>query len=453
MTHSGRIRDVLLIRPVSRAFSCFPPLNLMMLAAYLSREGFSVRVLDLYHPADAAELEAMTAASLPVVFGVTATTPEFPDAVCLIHRLKCRFPSVPIVLGGVHMSALGVDALIESGADFGVVGEGEAVLAGLVSRLAAGDGRVHGIPGLVFREGGRGVANAPAPVFADVDSLPPADWESVSAERYFANPWGILQERPRTGFIVTSRGCPCSCPSCASGFVTGAAFRGRHPELVVDEIETLHRRYGVGEILVAEDNFTLDRDRAFAICEGILARGLDIAWRTPNGISPDTLDVELARLMKKSGCYLTGFSTECPGNFDRFDILAEKIAVCRESGMRTFCSFILGRPDETLDSARTMIRFAMRSRVDIAHFGVWAPYPGSPEFERFKDVPGMREWGRYLLFDALPVSGLPPRRIKSLMRYAYLSFYLRPARARLYAGMMKPAQIAWALKAFLTYLR
>jgi len=223
--------------------------------------------------------------------------------------------------------------------------------------------------------------------------------------------------------------------------------------LVVDEIEELRRRRGVGEILVAEDNFTRDRDRAAAICEGLLGRGLDIAWRTPNGIPPDTLDVELARLMRRSGCYLTGFSTECGGGEALPDMLAGKIAMCRDAGMTTFCSFIFGRPGDTVDSARAMTRFAIRSGVDIAHFGVWAPYPGSPDFEAFRNRPGMRDWDRYLLFEALPASGLPPDQVKSLMRSAYLSFYLRPARAGLYSKMLRPARIAWALKAFRTYVR
>lgn len=56
----------------------------------------------------------------------------------------------------------------------------------------------------------------------------------------------------------------------------------------MDEIEGLYRTYAVREFLFVDDNVTFDRDRAAAICEEILRRGLDISWRTPNGVRIDT---------------------------------------------------------------------------------------------------------------------------------------------------------------------
>ena len=134
-------------------------------------------------------------------------------------------------------------------------------------------------------------------VAPDVDALPLPAWDLIRAERYFSRPWGIVQERKRTGFILTSR-------------TRGTTFRGRAPSLVVDEIEALYRTHGVREFLIAEDNFTTVPERAAAICEEILRRGLNIAWRIPNGVRAESLDPPLVKLMRKSGCYLLGFGIE-----------------------------------------------------------------------------------------------------------------------------------------------
>ena len=454
--------DLLLIKPESAAFSSFPPLNLMILAASTKQRGYTVGVLDLCYEEDRADLENLDRRRLPLLIGLTATTPEFNSASRVVRQLKSWFPELPIVIGGVHISALGAEALLDSGADFGVVGEGEEALCLLLEGIAEklSESYFESIPGLLIRRGEGILTVPPAQKFADVDSLPFADWDCLRSERYFSRSWGILQERDRTGFIVTSRGCPYSCSFCSSGCTSGKVFRGRSPSLVVDEIEILYRRFGIREFLIADDNFTLDRERVVSICEEILRRGLDISWRTPNGVRVDSIDLELVRIMRKSGCYLIGFGIE---SADRsvmartnksimLNQVVDNVAMCRSEGFMTFGTFILGLPGETIKSAQATISFAVKSGIDIAHFGTYLPFPGSPDFDEMKDLPGMRDWDRYVLFEPLPCSDLTPSEMKTLMRKAYVKFYFRPARARLYLKMLKPAQMVWALRAFRTYL-
>lgn len=423
---------VLLIKPRSAAFSAFPPLSLMYLAAFLRENGHDSRILDLGYQEDAADLEALSDSDRPALFGITATTPEFPEAIRIVRALKARFPDVPVAVGGVHVSALGADAVSEAGADFGIVGEGEETLAALAAALD-NDGRgvdLSGILGLIFKDDTGVRENQPRKQLPDIDALPPPAWDLVRAERYFSRPWGIVQKRKRTGFVVTSR-----------------RSRARAPGPVVDEVEALYRTHGVREILIAEDNFTQDPQRAAAICEEIMRRGLDIAWRIPNGVPAGTLDPRLVDLMSRSGCYLLGFRIESPDGTD-----ADAIATARRHGIMTFGTFILGFPGETRQTMLETIRYAVRSGVDIAHFGFYAPYPGSDDFDKMKDLPGMRDWDRYLLFEPLPCLPLPPGQMKAILRRAYLSFYVRPERLRLYAQLLKPAQMLEAARALYAYL-
>ena len=76
---------------------------------------------------------------------------------------------------------------------------------------------------------------------------------------------------------MTSRGCSYKCTFCSTtkNFQT---FRARSPENVLDEIELLVKKYGVKEVHFQDDNFICYHDRAIAIAEGMMKRGLRINW-------------------------------------------------------------------------------------------------------------------------------------------------------------------------------
>lgn len=179
MSKPLQTKRVLLLKPRSFAFSSSPPLNLMSLAAFLRARGYASRILDMGFPEDVADLQALGNAAPPVLFGVTATPPEFPEAIRLVRGLKARFPDVPVVIGGIHVSALGVDAVSEAGADLGVCGEGEETLAELVGALDEdGPGAdLSGILGLIIRDDTGVRMNHARPVMRDIDALPPPAWD------------------------------------------------------------------------------------------------------------------------------------------------------------------------------------------------------------------------------------------------------------------------------------
>lgn len=453
---------VVLLKPESFAFSSFPPLNLMALAAYLRKRGFEPGILDLNFPADIQEFQALGIPDRPVLFGVTATTPEFPEAVRLVSVIRKRFPDVPVVLGGIHVSALREAAVREAGADFGVYGEGEETLAELVTALAGGGGRsaLSRIRGLIQRDGAEISCNPPRDPVDDIDTLPPPAWDLIRTGHYVDAPWHILQKQEKTGSILTSRGCPFGCSFCASHTTMGRAFRGRSAGKVVDEIEDLHRTYGIGEFLFIDDNFTFERDRAAAICEEILVRGLEISWRTPNGVRIDTLDDSLVKLMKRSGCYLLGFGIESgdpqilrrAGKGLDLDGVGEAVSMVRSHGISTFGFFILGLPGETMTSALRTIDYARRLDLDFAHFGFYAPYPGSREFQRLPDHRKSGGWERYLFIEPYPHDGLHPAILKALIRFAYLSFYLSPSRLKIMTEAFRPKNLPMVSRILYHYL-
>jgi hypothetical protein len=159
------------------------------------------------------------------------------------------------------------------------------------------------------RNGERAAGNgtlAGAPI-ADLDALP-------DAERPMA---GALVARGRTLNVQASRGCTGSCAYCCAPsfpYPPGRRWRARSPERTVDEIATLHRRFGAVGFNFVDDDFlgppTLAAARAAAFRDAFASRRLRVAFGVQ--VRPRSLSVEaIASLVAAGLAYvLVGFETD-----------------------------------------------------------------------------------------------------------------------------------------------
>ena len=118
------------------------------------------------------------------------------------------------------------------------------------------------------------------------------------------------------------------------------------------------------------------------ICDAIIDRKIDIRWTPPNGIAIWTLDRELLKKIKRSGCYRLTFGIES-GNPETQKFIGKKLdrervkEVIRNAnslGLWTLCTFIIGFPYETREAIYDTIDFAIDSGTDLALFyrlGLW----------------------------------------------------------------------------------
>ena len=91
----------------ARRASTWPPLNLAYLAAVAEAAGHTVRIIDGQienMPVD--EMVRRAVLFSPDIIGVTATTPFFHIVEHLARELKRSLGSVPIALGGTHLTVL-----------------------------------------------------------------------------------------------------------------------------------------------------------------------------------------------------------------------------------------------------------------------------------------------------------------------------------------------------------
>jgi radical SAM superfamily enzyme YgiQ (UPF0313 family) len=136
----------------------------------------------------------------------------------------------------------------------------------------------------------------------------------------------------------------------------------------------LKERYRVGEIQFIDDNFTLDRDRAFRLFRMMIEKKLELGWCAPNGVQIDTLDDRMLESMRASGCYELFFAVEsgCQEVLDRIvrkplDLsrVPGLVKKARGLGIRVNAFFMIGLPGESLSQVRQTLRFAREIGVDF----------------------------------------------------------------------------------------
>lgn len=368
---------VLLVAPPSSSYlgAARPPTGLGYIAQALQDAGIEHSVVDLRTRGDLRSLQARIASFRPDLIGLSLVSYEYLRSYALIRGIKAFAPDTPIVVGGPHVSVLG-KAVLEAcpEIDLGIVHEGEQPLV----ELCRGERPLEEIPGLLFRRGGQVLAG-PAPV-------PRLDLDAISFPRY--ERFDLRRYAPEI-LLVTSRGCPYRCIFCPNS-LTAKKFRARSPGHVVDEIEYWYGR-GIRQFSVDDDNFTLDKQRVYDICNEIERRGLrGLFIRCANGIRADRVDRDLLARMQEVGFKEVAFGADGGNDHVLHDIVhkGETIADIHRAlqdacdlGLKVKLFIIVGHPGETMSDVEDSLALAQRYPIVWLHLNNPIPYPGTELYE------------------------------------------------------------------------
>lgn len=430
---------ILLIQPNYDAHVIHPPLGLGYLASFLRTRKHKVFIFDgTLKNASIGDFVKAVEEFGPGLVGISVLTRGHNQVKEIIKALKSKFTDLPVVIGGAQVSAVPVEALADLKADFGVIGEGEATLLELVERVEKGKKELEKIDGLVFRDDqGKIRVNRGRQSIGDLDSLPFPAWDLIPPKQYRIAPILEPARAQPIAPIITSRGCPYNCSFCASQATWGRRIRFRSPENVLREIKMLKDNFGVKEIHFADDNFTMDIQRAEKICDLMIKEKVGLPWQCPNGVRIDRLILPLLKKMRRSGCYALGLGIESGNqaildqNNKKLDlkIVPKVLGNLRKVGIESYGFFILGLPGDTKKTIKQTIDFALSHPFDRAWFNIFTPYPGSPAFNqwlgkrKFTDV----DWERHDCSTAvMAVDDLSLGEIEKLQKQALRRFYLRP---------------------------
>jgi len=311
---------------------------------------------------------------------------------------RYRDRGVPVVMGGLHVTALPEEAR-EHGA-IPVVGEGELTWPRIIADLRGGRlaSEYRGPDGVQFD-----LADAPVPRY-----------ELLDLERY------------NRLTVQTCRGCPHRCEFCASSVLIAPHYRVKPVARVLKEIHRIRSIWPDPFIEFADDNSFVNRDHARELLTALRDQGL--RWFTETDISIAN-EPELLELMRASGCRqvliglespvpegLAGLETNSDWKRRRQPDYLAAIRTIQAHGITVNGCFVLGLDgqDETIFDA--VHDFVERSGLYEVQITVLTAFPGTPLHARLKREGRLLKedaWERCTLFDVNHVpSGMSPERLR-----------------------------------------
>jgi radical SAM superfamily enzyme YgiQ (UPF0313 family) len=225
----------------------------------------------------------------------------------------------------------------------------------------------------------------PPRALRDINGFRRHDYTLIPVPRYYD-----LKGKRQLDYIG-SQGCRFRCAFCADPFVYQRRWVGLEPARMGAEIEEWWRRYGFTDLNFQDETFFTSTDRAVAVAEELLRRGVAITWAaTMRADQCARMSDAALHACKRSGLrrVLVGVESGSPDMLRRIrkDITVEQVLDTAERlracGIGAQFPFIVGFPDEPEESVAATLTLAARLRGMSPQFETmifyFKPYPGSP---------------------------------------------------------------------------
>jgi anaerobic magnesium-protoporphyrin IX monomethyl ester cyclase len=454
-------KNILLVHPlgyrreaagkdISRLANIMPPIGLASIAAYLKGRGIDATIIDCYaRPNSDRLIRDYLLREKPAFMGLSCTTSNFLDGVRLTELAKSILPNIQVVFGAAHVSALKERVLQDFPViDFVVVGEGEQTLSELVE---SGGKEAASVQGVVYREtGGEVCFTGYRAKGIDLDTLPFPAYEKL--EGYPAAYKLPIFNYPKTpnSTCVSSRGCPYACSYCDRS-VFRRSFRYNSAEYIYEHLRYLKERFGVRHINFYDDQFTFKRKRVEDFTRMLIDRPLEMTFNC--AARAEHIDLDLLRQMKAAGCWMVSLGIET-GDENllaqhrqnaNLRLLADKIRLIKQAGIRTKGLLMMGLPGETENSIKKSMDYVFSLPIDDFNLAKFTPFPGSPIYEKIHELGQFDEdWEKMdcMHFLFIP-EGMTKERMEALFQKFYKAHFMRSKVIWGYATMLWRSPDSW----------
>ena len=409
--------DIQLIRPPAvesfrfATTSISLPIGLAYISSSLKEHGFTVEILDAVGEAPKNRTGYykgyLVGSSLKEIvekinpnskcIGISVIfTHEWPAVVKLVSLIKEKFPNMPVILGGEHISAMPEFSLMTSNADYIVMGEGEETIIELIKAIK-NEETFQKIEGIGYRINNQVVINNRRNRQQSIDKISYPDWDSFNVKGYHENRFvGGMYSDNLTIPILATRGCPYQCTYCSAPNMWLPLWIPRDPVLVVDEIEYYVKKFGAGNFPFQDLTAIIKRDWIKAFCEELIKRELNITWQLPTGTRSEAIDSEIAFLIKKSGMTSMAYAPESGSEETRkyikkkmkTDKLFNSVDAAAQADLNVAVFLVIGFPHDLpkhLEENKNFVERLAKHGVTDLSVGFYMALPGTELFHSLYD--------------------------------------------------------------------
>lgn len=364
----------------------FMPIGILRVAAYLEKEGIGVDFLDLAGVRNYHEVVQDYIKQNPDVlhYGITATTPQYPNAVKISEILSLY--DTFVTLGGPHVSLIHSAKKkgsrraerhfreVEKSFDALVCGDGEkayrdAVITSLHKTWDADDPK-----------SGLWLTNE------DLDRLPLPSRHLIDIDSY-----EYKIDCYDSISVICQLGCPFNCQFCGgrnSPFLR--RVRTRSVNSVVKEIAHLYFKYGKTGFMFYDDELNVSKSFKDLLRELVkLQKNVGRTFRFRGFLKSELFDEEQADLMYKAGFrwILTGFESgdsRILENIQKKATLEDNtkfVEIAHKYDLKVKALMSIGHAGETFRSIQNTKNWLLEIKPDEFDCTIITPYPGSPYYD------------------------------------------------------------------------
>ncbi|MCM8763816.1 MAG: B12-binding domain-containing radical SAM protein [Candidatus Omnitrophica bacterium] len=302
--------------------------------------------------------------------GITSITCTAPRAYEIADEFRKR--KVPVIMGGIHPSALPQEAALHS--DAVVIGEAEGIIDKLLSDFKKG--RLE-----KFYSSSERVS---------LLNLPLPRRDLLSGNKYYKE----------MDLVQTTRGCPFNCDFCSVSDFFGCTYRTRPIPDIIREVKLLKNR---AVIFFVDDNIAGQKDYARELFNALIP--LKVRWFSQASIII-ARDTELLKLAARSGCkaLFIGFESissnslrQVGKSMNRVNEYKEGIKRLHDNGIGVIGAFIFGFDSDTNEVFDETIDFIESNRIELASFSILTPLPGTRLYKKLDEEKRIfeRDWSKY----------------------------------------------------------
>lgn len=437
------------------AMQPYPPLGTMYAASFMRDRGYDVALFDAMLAESEEEWATALDAEKPRYAIIYEDNFNYLSKMCLLRMREAAFRMIEMARErGCTVIVCGSDATdhagkyLEQGAQYVLLGEGEATLAELMEALEEGasPAALEDILGLAYTNGaGDVVHNGRRPDIKELDELPFPAWDLVDVEQYRR----IWMEKH--GYysmnMVTTRGCPYHCNWCAKP-IWGQRYNVRSPENVVEELKWLKERYRPDHIWFADDIMGLKPGWWNRFADLVEAEDARVPFKCLSRVDL-LLRGDAVAGLQRAGCQIVWVGAESGSQKilnamekgTEVEQIYEATERLHEAGVQVGFFLQFGYPGETLADVEGTLQMVRECRPDDIGMSVSYPLPGTKFYERVKVQLGdKRNWVDSADLDMMYQGPFTTAFYRQLHRVLHKEFRARKAWDALRAVARRPGK-------------